>query len=237
MDLNNTIELSAVLKKWKIVFLFAIIGLVISYCYASFFVKPSYLCSRSYFINNNAEYSNDSMSKTPSINDITVSKELVETYRQYMANPNVLLEFAEHLKEQYGYNFSYPQLGSYIKVDSAGDTSLIQIHVTTGDKKLSSDISAAIDAYLIPKASDDLGYTEIKKFGDRLVEKDIIAKPLSSGFYGAVIGILFGVGFAFILCVFDNKITEEDEFVKKFGIPVLGNIPELSADSKGRYKK
>ena len=234
---NNSLEFSAFIKRWKIVFLFAVVGLVISYCYTSFFVKPSYLCSRSYFINNSATYSNDSASRSASMNDITVSRGLVETYRQYMANPNVLLGFVAHLKEQYGYEFSYRQLGACIKVEAVGETELIRIHVTTGDKKLSSDISAAIDEYLIPKASDNMGYSEIKSVDGVPLENDIVPNPLRSGFFGAVIGAIFGVVLAFVLCALDNKIGEEDELIKKFGIPVLGNIPEISADSKGRYVK
>lgn len=53
----------------------------------------------------------------------------------------------------------------------------------------------------------------------------ITPKPARNGALGLVVGLVFGLGMAFLAEYLDNTIKSTDEAEKLFGAPVLGNIP------------
>lgn len=59
-----------------------------------------------------------------------------------------------------------------------------------------------------------------------VVETEQIApKPLRNAGIGALVGVLFGIGMAFLYEYLDNTIKSTDEAEKVFGAPVLGIVP------------
>jgi capsular exopolysaccharide synthesis family protein len=51
-------------------------------------------------------------------------------------------------------------------------------------------------------------------------------KPVRNGALGLAVGLMFGLGMAFLLEYLDNTIKSTDEAEKLYGAPVLGHIPE-----------
>lgn len=234
MDTNITFDLSIFIKKWRIIAIVAVVCTLISYCYSTFFSQPSYWCSRAYTIVNNMSYSNDEESRTASINDMNVSRLLVETYTELLRLEEMVSCLSDYIQQEYEIVVPYRKLRSCIRIETQGTTEIMRIIVTTNDKKLSRIISDSIDVYLIPLASDGVGSAEIISQGQPLdgINTTSTSKTCAIGF---VFGAVFGAALIFVLYVFNNKVTDEEEFVKMFNIPVLGNIPEPFAD-KGVYK-
>lgn len=54
-------------------------------------------------------------------------------------------------------------------------------------------------------------------------------KPLRNTLVGAIIGLLIGLGFAFVLEALDSRIRTVEEFEDLFDAPVLGQIPDSDA--------
>jgi capsular polysaccharide biosynthesis protein len=239
MNSSNTFDFSILLKKWKMILTFAVVGAVVLYCYTAFFAKQTYQCSRAYVINNSISYSNDEASRQASESDLRVSQELVATYKEYINLPQVMSNFSQYISENYNQNISYKYLGSCISIEQRSETGIMQIHVTTSDKYLSNIISDAIDEYLIPASNDDLEYAEIKSVnaaGNGKIEREITKDPLRATILGLIGGAFIGVAISLFLYFISNKITDEDEFAKRFNVPVLANIPDPSSSSKGGYR-
>lgn len=62
-------------------------------------------------------------------------------------------------------------------------------------------------------------------------------KPLRNGVLGALLGLLVGVGAAFVLERLDRRVREPEELVEIFGRPVLGTIPDSRAIAKSKAAK
>lgn len=59
-----------------------------------------------------------------------------------------------------------------------------------------------------------------------VVEKDPVApSPLRNGVLGIAVGLVLGLGMAFLYEYLDNTIKSNEEAEKVFGVPVLGTIP------------
>lgn len=234
MDSYINFDLTSFVKKWKIIAVAAVVCVLVAYCYSTFFSHPSYWCSRAYTIDNAVSYSNDDGSRQASINDMNVSRLLVETYTQLICLDEMMSCLSEYISGEYGMEIPYRTLGSYVRIEPQGTTEIMRIFVTTGDPQLSRVISDSIDVYLIPLASDGVGSAEIISQGQPL---DGVKNPstVKTCIIGLFIGLFLGAGIVFLLSVFNDKVTDEEEFVKKINIPVLGSIPE-PVTNKGGFK-
>jgi len=59
-------------------------------------------------------------------------------------------------------------------------------------------------------------------------------KPVRNGVLGALLGLLVGVGAAFVVERLDRRIREPEELVEIFGRPVLGTIPDSRSIAKSK---
>ncbi|MBE6570769.1 MAG: hypothetical protein E7656_00790 [Ruminococcaceae bacterium] len=241
MENKNTIDISVFFKRWKLIVSFILVAFIIGFCRATFFSSPVYEVSRAYSIKNSATYSNDDSSKVTSINDMTVATNLTNIYKSYIDLPHIIEGLADFMNETRDDTdkISTRLLSSSISVQQVDkDVPIMLILVTTRDMKLSEEISSAVDTYLPPRVSDGLGYAELKAQGvpQKYVRK---ASPISSGIRFGIIGAILGLLAVAVSVFFSNKIAEEDDISKKYGLPVLGNIPNPTIKQKGgnRYGK
>ncbi len=239
MENKNTIDISIFFKRWRLILAFTLFTFIIGFCRATFFSSPMYEVSRAYSIKNSATYTNDDTSKVASINDMTVATSLTSIYKSYMDLPHIIAGLADYMNETRSdtEKISTGLLSSAISVQRVDkDVPIMLIIVSTSDMKLSEEISSAVDTYLPPRVSDGLGYAELKAQGvpQKHVRKD---SPLRSGVRFGIVGAVLALLLIAVASIFSDKITDENDFTKKYGIPVLGNIPNPTLKQKGGNNK
>ena len=72
------------------------------------------------------------------------------------------------------------------------------------------------------------GNVEIAQAGD-CSDFAVLAQDLTQHGLGAVLGLLLGIGIAFLLERLDRRIREPKDLEKVYGLPLLGVVPESSA--------
>lgn len=231
MDSYINIELSVFIKRWRIILVAALVFCIALYSYTALFSKPSYWCSRSYIITNSVSYSNDESSRVASIGDLNVSQSLAETYGQLIKLDEMVSCLADYLLKETGEEYSYRFLSSCIRVE-VGSTEIIKIRVSTGNMETSRIISNAVDTYLIPLAMEVVGSAEVKAL-PKLLDGVATTSPVKMGIVGFGGGVILSVAIILLNYLFNNKISDRDEFSKICRIPVLGTIPDPAMDLKG----
>lgn len=234
MEKNNTIDLMYFAKKWKIILCIALVFAFMFYLYTSLFSTPSYWCSMSYTVNNANSYSNDNYNKQASMNDVTVSRSLVETYQAALSLPGIMQELADNIKTEHGVNLSSAFLSSCIRVSTSGSTEILNIRVTTSDISLSRTIFDSVNNFLIKYVSESIGSGEIRSLG-RLTDGMSVSSPFKMGFFGAVVGVAAAIAVLLLVYAVNNKISTEEEFLRRTNVMILGTIPDPHFISKGRY--
>ena len=228
MEEYISFDIGSVLKRWKIIAIVAIVFAVIFYSYASFFQRPSYKNTKVYVIVNNI-YAAD---QAASMNDITVSRSLAETYCGMIRMSEMMQQLSDYLATEYGMEISYQALRSCVGVDIVDQTESVRIAVTTGDIEKTRIVSEAVESFLIPTVSRAYGSAEIKRFGDEI---NTINSPnvMKMSVIGFVFGAFLSVAALLLFQIVYNRVTDEEDFAKKTDLPLLGVIPDLSSVTKG----
>ena len=99
--------------------------------------------------------------------------------------------------------------------------------------ELSAELAIATDLYsTLAQKLEDLRVNEQLEIGSgRVVSTAVVdnepisPQPLRNAALGLVVGLVFGLGMAFLLEYLDNTIKSPAEAEKLFGAPVLGHIP------------
>ena len=116
--------------------------------------------------------------------------------------------------------------------------------VVIKDDSLQAELTIATDLYAtLAEKLETLRVNEQLENGAGRVVSVAVAdavpiapKPVRNGILGLAVGLVFGVGMAFLLEYLDNTIKSTDEAERLYGAPVLGQIP-LEDFDKGEKRR
>lgn len=155
--------------------------------------------------------------------ELQANNTLVSTYSQIVKSRKVVSKVINNLKLDY----TYKELYERINVSSIDDTAIIKIEVADPDSELSAKIANEVARVFM---------VEVQKFyhldNVSVVDKAVIVdKPYNVNFIKdniiyLAIGIVVSFGIIFIFFYFDTTIKTSEEIEEKFGLTVLGVIPD-----------
>ena len=159
--------------------------------------------------------------------ELQANNTLVSTYSQIVKSRKVVSKVINNLKLDY----TYKELYERINVSSVDDTAIIKIEVADPDSELSAKIANEVARVFM---------IEVQKFyhldNVSVVDKAVIVdKPYNVNFIKdniiyLAIGVVVSFGIIFIFFYFDTTIKTSEEIEEKFGLTVLGVIPDESKE-------
>lgn len=215
-------------KSWLIV----IVGAVFA---AAFFgvskltIKPTYRCYFTAYVNNQQMKTNDG-SLTNS--DLMASKELVKTYSEILESRTILKKAADNL----GLKNSYEQLRKMVTTEIQNETEIITVYVEHKKPLTAYDL-----ANEIAKISPEYMASIIKGSSMEVIDypeySDTRYKPsyVRYALLGLLIGILLVMVILTIRVLSDDTIKGEGEVESRFGVLILGVIPDSNRAETKEY--
>jgi capsular polysaccharide biosynthesis protein len=164
--------------------------------------------------------------QTPDIqyNDILLNQKLVKTYSTIATSNRVIEQVIEDLNIE-----ADPEdVKEKITVTSIGETEIIKISVLDKDKEFgvklaNATANAFMDAVVDIMKLDNVQVIDVAKLPERPVKP---RRALNLA-VAAVLGVMIGLGVAFLQEYLDNTIKTPDDVEKYLGVPVLGVIPSI----------
>ena len=215
-----------------------LIGLVgvlcaaLAFCYAWFFVTPTYSASTQLYVNNNYV---DSPGFSSS--QLMAAQDLAETYMVILESRNVL----DVVASRTNLGYTYRQLKSMISASAVNETEVFQVTVTGYDYQHVAIIANAIAQVLPDKIAAVVEGSSVRVV-DYAVENPSPVGPSYSRYLllGAVVGIVLSAAAVVLLDITDTTIISEDHLSQVYGkYPLLAVIPDSEnsrAGGKGYYK-
>ncbi len=161
--------------------------------------------------------------------DITVSKNMIDTYAEIVKSRRVLDQVISELK----LDLDYDELSSKISVTALNNTQIIKIIVKDVDAKLAKNV-ANVTAVNFAKEVVKLYNMDNVNILDEAIESE---KPYNISVVKQVIiyfmiGFILGAGILFIIFYFDRTLKSTEQIETKIKLPILGSVQMLGKGGK-----
>lgn len=229
MEIDSQRVLGAVLKRFWVISIVAVLGAVLSFLITFFLITPKYESSAMFYVNNNSLSLSD-VGITSS--DLTASQKLVDSYIVILKTRDCLDDVIDYADV----NRDYEDLEDMITAEAVNATEIFRVTVTSPDPVEAEKIASAI-AYILPNQISDI----IEGTSAKIVDTAMVPTKPSSPSY--VNNTILGFLAALVLCativvlqeVFDVTIRTEEDVTQRCPHPILAAVPDMSATTKGGY--
>lgn len=215
-DLFKTIR-----KRLSLIAIITIIAMTISGIVSFLFMTPIYQASTQILVNQEKDEQNQLSSQ-----DIQANLQLINTYNVIIKSPAILAEVIENLK----LDMSVGQLNANISVNSEQNSQVVNVSVQDPDPNLSVDIANMIATVFKEDIVDLMNVDNVTVLAEaEMAEKPSPVKPnpkLNIAI-AAVVGLMIGVGVAFLLEYLDTTVKNEEDIEELLQLPVLGLISPI----------
>jgi capsular polysaccharide biosynthesis protein len=230
-------ELMETLKKrMQLILLITLTAVIVSGGVSFFLLTPVYQSSTQLLVNQ-------SKSDQPAYNigEIQTNLQLINTYNVIMKSPAIL----EKVIADLDLNMTAAQLNEKMSVASEKDSQVINLSVQDTDPKTAAAIANKTADVFQEEIVKIMNVDNVSVLAKAEVGEDtspIKPKPLLNIAIAMVVGLMAGVGIAFLLEFLDNTIETEHEVEKLLGLPVLGSITRIKdqeekAKSRSQQRK
>ncbi|MFI8687636.1 YveK family protein [Rossellomorea sp. NPDC077527] len=208
-------------KRIKLILFMTLTAVIVSGGISFFLLTPIYQSSTQLLVNQ-------SKSDQPAYNigEIQTNLQLINTYNVIMKSPAIL----EKVISDLDLKMTSSELNEKLTVASEKDSQVINLSVQDTDPYQAAEIAnktAEVFQTEIKKimSVDNVKILAAAEVGEH--QSPIKPKPLLNIAIAMVVGLMAGVGLAFLLEFLDNTIKTEQEIEKILGLPVLGSITKI----------
>ncbi|WP_085990878.1 YveK family protein [Oceanobacillus senegalensis] len=219
-------EIFEVIRKRLALIILLTVGAAVIAGVLSFFVlTPQYENSSQILVNQ----SNPDPQQQFTQQDVRTNVELINTYNVIIKSPRIL----DLVIERMNLNMTAGQLADKIAVSSAENSQVVTVTVTDPDPKLATDLANTIVRVFqaeIPQLMNVNNVNILTEAELAVNPSPVEPNPMLNIAIAIVLGIMAGVGIAFLLEYLDNTIKNEADIENHLQVPVLGVISFVGDD-------
>lgn len=219
-------ELFHVLKKKALLILMTTIaGIGLAAVVTFFLITPKYDSAAQLIVQNNqAEGQNTNLQ-----NDINGNVLLINTYKDMIKGDIVIDAVQKELQSEYQFSYSNAELKSMIEVEQAQNSQMFQIVATSPEPRKAATIANVTATTFQEKAEDVLAVNKVTITSKGVVpSKAVFPNNKLNLLIGAALGLMLGVGLAFLIELLDKTVKDERFVVEVLELPILGQVSEIN---------
>lgn len=228
---NTEIDLIEMAKAlWKHagwILLAGVICGVLAFAGTHLLVTPQYRSSFTAYVNNRNGQDNGNYTVTSA--DLSASQALVKTYSAVITSRSVL----EAAAAQAGVGYNYTDLQDMVSTQAVDNTEIIEVSVTMPDAQQAATLAGAIS-----EVAGEYITKIVEGSSMQIVDQPVIPTNIYSPSYkkilllGVLLGIVLACGIIILRELLDDRIKDSGTLEARFGIPVIGSIPNMEAAEK-----
>lgn len=205
-------------KRLNLIVLITMAAVLISGIVSYFVITPIYQSSTQLLVNQ-------AKSDQPTVNpgDIQTNLQLINTYNIIIKSPAIL----DQVNEDLDLGMTVSQLNEKITVQSEKDSQVVNVTVQDPDPNKAAEIANQVATVFQKEIVDIMNVDNVSILAKAEVGENpspVKPKPLFNIAIAFVVGLVAGVGVAFLLEYLDNTVKTEQDVEKLLQLPVLGAI-------------
>jgi capsular polysaccharide biosynthesis protein len=208
-------------KQLVLIAVITITAVLVSGVVSYFLLTPIYQASTQILVNKE---NTDQSVYSPS--EVQTNLQLINTYNVIIKSPAILDIVAEelHLK------MTAAELNGKITVASEKDSQVVNVSVQDADPNVAAKIANKTAEVFQTEIAKIMKVDNVSVLAKATVadkQAPIKPRPLLNVAIALVVGLMAGVGVAFLLEYFNNTIKNEQDVERILGLPILGVIAEI----------
>lgn len=162
-------------------------------------------------------------------NDINGNVMLINTYKDMIKGDIVIDAVQKELQKEYQFTYSNSELKAIIEVEQAQNSQMFRIIAKSPEPRKAATIANVTAGIFQKKAEDVLEVSKVTITSKGVVpSKAIFPNNKLNLLIGAVLGMMFGVGLAFLIELLDKTVKDERFIAESLALPILGQVSEIS---------
>lgn len=213
-------------KRLSLIIIIAAIATATSGIVSYFLLTPVYQTSTQILVNQSK---NDQQVYTAG--EVQTNLQLINTYNVIIKSPAIL----DKVIEQEELDMSAGALNGLVTVSSEQNSQVVNITVQNEDPQTAANIANAIATTFKAEISTLMNVDNVSILTNAQIGENpspINPKPILNMAIALVVGLMAGVGLAFLLEYLDNTIKTEQDIENQLGLPVLGAITTINMDGE-----
>ena len=204
--------------------LMALVGIIVAgvvFTATKLFIKPTYRCGFTVYVNNQQSKTNKDMLSN---SDLIASQQLSKTFSLILRSNAILTASLKSINS----DLSYEEFKNMVSTEVQDETELIDVYVVNQDPQKAFQLAEAI-AKTAPSYMANIVEGSSMKIVDYPEYSNKRYKPnyVSFGLIGFVFGVLLILVIEIIRFFKDDSVRDESELEELFSVPVLGIIPDI----------
>jgi capsular polysaccharide biosynthesis protein len=213
-------------KRLLLIIIITVIATTTSGIVSYFLLTPIYQSSTQILVNQSK-----SDQQVMNTGEVQTNLQLISTYNVIIKSPAIL----DKVIEQEKLDMSSEELNKMVTVSSEQNSQVVNIAVQNEDSQKAADIANTIASIFKTEISKIMNIDNVSILTQAQVDDELSPvkpQPVLNMAIALVVGLMVGVGLAFLLEYLDNTIKTEQDIENKLGIPVLGSITTIKMDGE-----
>ncbi|TWE04166.1 capsular polysaccharide biosynthesis protein [Peribacillus frigoritolerans] len=208
-------------KRWKLIMLLTLIAALISGTISYFLLTPVYQSSTQILVNQ--KQSENQLDST----QIKSNIDMINTYSVIIKSPAILGIVIDELD----LDQSVDQLSEKITINSQENSQVFSLTVQDSNPSQAVEITNTVSSTFQKEIKDIMKVDNVSILAKAEVKENptpVKPSPLLNIAIALVVGLMAGIGLAFLLEYMDNTIRDEKDIETLLELPLLGSIQKIS---------
>ncbi|QNK48164.1 capsular biosynthesis protein [Brevibacterium sp. PAMC23299] len=208
-------------KRWKLIMLLTLIAALISGTISYFLLTPVYQSSTQILVNQ--KQSENQLDST----QIQSNIDMINTYSVIIKSPAILQKVIDEL----ALGQSVDQLSQKITINSQENSQVFSLTVQDSNPAKAVEIANTVSSIFQKEIKDIMRVDNVSILAKAEIKENptpVKPNPLMNIAIAIVVGMMAGIGLAFLLEYLDNTIKDEDDIERLLDLPLLGSIQKIS---------
>ena len=236
MNIDKNVQkiISLLLRRWKIIILLALIGALAAYIITDNFTTLTYSSSvefLAYSQDTEQELSDSTNAAQQASNTskMNYAIKMLDTYIELFKTNEFNQDVANDINKEHNTSYTAGEIKGSMVITSVENTAMFKITVTTTDPDMSYQIAHQLETS-IPKKMESTNNGLVSASVEDSALKATTSESLGhlkKSVFGAAVGAVLAAAYIILRDLLDVRIKNSDELSERYGIPVLGTIPEF----------